>query len=772
LTILARPRLTEVGVARPRKDGREKLSGQAQYVGDMEVAGMLHGKVLRSPVAHAGIESINVSAALELDGVAAVLTGSDLDDIEPYYGHAIKDRPIIALDRVRFAGEPVAAVAALDEATAEAAVRAIQVEYEELPVLGTLEQALASDAPRLHDRRPELGLFHGLGELGEQRGNVCYLHTIVGGDIERARAEAEITVEGTYTFPAVYQYAMETHATIAHHHGDAVTLWANCQHPFLVQAEIADLFGLEVGSVRIMVPYLGGGFGSKSYTKMEPLTVALARKAGRPVRIVNRVEESMVTTRRHGMRCWMRTMADRDGTLLAREVHFWLDTGAYADNGPRVTATAADAAPGPYRFEAAEVQGYCVYCNTPPSGSYRAFGATHLQWIGELQVDEVAHRAGVDPLELRRRCLLVPGEPVRPDGSGKPLDADLIGDVERVAAAVGWDGPRRAWVGRGVSVGLLAAGAHPVSRASVRLSADGSVDVYVGTTELGQGPRTVMAQIAAEELGLSSELVRVHGADTRFTPYDRSTGASRSTTIAGLAVKRAADAVGERLRETASELWDVDPTLVELVGGQAVVSGEEISLPDLIAKRFGFRGGEIIEGGEVRPTGGDTGSYAEGPYFWEVCVAGAEVEVEPETGVINVLRTATIADVGKAINPQLVERQDEGATLQGIGNALFEEMRLVDGLVTNDNLLEYRIPRLSDLPQRMRSIIVENEDGPGPYGAKGCGEGAFAAVPAAIACALADAGVPMRELPLTPERVWRRIQELASQPQREDQSHD
>ena len=772
MTVVERPRLTEVGVARPRKDGREKLSGQAQYVGDMEVAGMLHGKVLRSPVAHAGIESIDVSAALELDGVAAVLTGSDLDDIEPYYGHAIKDRPIIALDRVRFAGEPVAAVAALDEATAEAAVRAIQVEYEELPVLGTLEQALASDAPRLHDRRPELGLFHGLGELGEQRGNVCYLHTIVGGDIEHARAEAEITVEGTYAFPAVYQYAMETHATIAHHHGDAVTLWANCQHPFLVQAEIADLFGLEVGSVRIMVPYLGGGFGSKSYTKMEPLTVALARKAGRPVRIVNRVEESMVTTRRHGMRCWMRTTADRDGTLLAREVHFWLDTGAYADNGPRVTATAADAAPGPYRFEAAEVQGYCVYCNTPPSGSYRAFGATHLQWIGELQVDEVARRAGVDPLELRRRCLLVPGEPVRPDGSGKPLDADLIGDVERAAAAVGWAGPRRAWVGRGVSVGLLAAGAHPVSRASVRLSADGSVDVYVGTTELGQGPRTVMAQIAAEELGLSSELVRVHGADTRFTPYDRSTGASRSTTIAGLAVKRAADAVGERLRETAGELWDVDPTLVELVGGQAVVPGEEISLPDLIAKRFGFRGGEIIEGGEVRPTGGDTGSYAEGPYFWEVCVAGAEVEVEPETGVINVLRTATIADVGKAINPQLVERQDEGATLQGIGNALFEEMRLVDGLVTNDNLLEYRIPRLSDLPQRMHSIIVENEDGPGPYGAKGCGEGAFAAVPAAIACALADAGVPMRELPLTPERVWRRIQELSSQPQREDQSHD
>src|SRR5581483_1800827 len=270
-----------------------------------------------------------------------------------------------------------------------------------------------------------------------------------------------------------------------------------------------------------------------------------------------------------------------------------------------------------------------------------------------------------------------------------PLDADLVGDVEQAAAAVGWEEPRRPWVGRGVSVGLLAAGAHPVSRASVRLSADGSVDVYVGTTELGQGPRTVMAQIAAEQLGTSSERVSVHGADTRFTPYDRSTGASRSTTIAGMAVKRAADAVAARLRETAGEVWDVEPGLVDLVEGRAVFAGEELTFPDVIAKRFGFRGGEIIEGGEVRPTGGDTGSYAEGPYFWEVCVAGAEVEVDPDTGVVEVLRTSTIADVGRAINPQLVERQDEGATLQGIGNALFEEMLLVDGVVTNDNLLEY-----------------------------------------------------------------------------------
>ena len=249
---------------------------------------MLHGSVLRSPHAHALIRSIQSDRAFELDGVVAVLTGADLGDIDPHYGHAIKDRPIIAIDRVRFAGEPVAAVAAVDIETAEAALRLIDVEYEPLAVLDTLDKALADDAPKLHQRQPKVGLFHGLGEMGEAQGNVCYHHHL---ELRRHRAataaDAAIVVEGEYKFPAVYQYAMETHATIAHLHGDGVTLWANCQHPFLVQAEIADLFGFEMGAVRIVVPYLGGGFGSKSYTKMEPLTVALARKAGRPVRIVN-----------------------------------------------------------------------------------------------------------------------------------------------------------------------------------------------------------------------------------------------------------------------------------------------------------------------------------------------------------------------------------------------------------------------------------------------------------------------------------------------------
>jgi CO/xanthine dehydrogenase Mo-binding subunit len=739
-TVADRPATrTQIGVAHARRDAAEKLRGQAQFVGDMVVSRMLHGRVLRSPIAHGRIVSVDASTAEKMPGVVCVLTGADLHDIDPYYGHAIKDRPILAIDKVRFHGEQVAAVAAETPALAAAAVDAIVVDYEELPVVGSVDQAVAPGATLVteHDARP--GLFHGLGELAPREGNVCYRYRLDKGEPEALFAHADIVVEGKYTFPSVYQYAMETHTVIAQVEGDEITLWATCQHPFLVRAEIADLFGVPVANVRIQVPYLGGGFGSKSYTKMEPLTVALARKAGRPVKIQNSVGESMVTTRRHNMSCRMRTAATADGRLLAREVTCLFDTGAYADNGPRVVATAGDAASGPYRWSAYRVDASCVYTNLAPAGSYRAFGATHMQWIGESQVDEIARRAGLDPLEVRRQNLLIPGEEVRT--GGKPLDADLVGDVEKVAEAVGWHDEKPGLVGRGVSVGLLAAGAHPVSSAVCRLEADGRVVVLVGTTEMGQGPRTAFAQIAAEELGLDAGQVTVRGADTRFTPYDRSTGASRSTTIAGLAVQRAAA--------------DVRAQLDRIAGTSGIDPADHLAL---MRKHFGFAGGELIGRGEVAPTG--TGSYAEGPVFWEVCVGAAEVEVDPETGFVHVRKTATAADVGRAINPQLVERQDEGATLQGIGNALYEEMVYEDGLLLNDTLLDYRVPTFEHLPDEMTCVIVENEDGPGPYGAKGCGEGALAAVPAAIVNALADAGVPMSVLPLTPERVWRRIQEL------------
>jgi CO/xanthine dehydrogenase Mo-binding subunit len=765
--------MSAVGQSVERADGRLKLAGQAEYTGDIRLPGMLYGAILHSHAGHARITSISTAVAEKAEGVVAVLTAEDLSDLDPYYGHALRDRPIVALGKVRFAGEPVAVVAAESQAAADAAVAYIDVEYEELPVAACLDQALAVDAPLVHEQVARPGASHGLGDLPDAEGNICYSYSFRRGDVDGAFADAAVVVEGEYTFPAVYQYSMETHTTIAHWRGGELTLWSSCQHPFLVRQEIAGLFGLPLDLVQVIVPFLGGGFGSKSYTKMEPLTAAIARKAGRPVRILNSVNESMITTRRHNMKCRMRTAAAADGSLLGRSAEAWMDTGAYADNGPRVTATAGDAAPGPYRWRAVESAAHCVYTNTSPSGSYRAFGATHLQWIGESQLDEVARRLSMDRLEIRRRNLLRPGEEVRP--GGKPLDADLVGDVEKAAAEVGWSDssadvyprapgavpPGRYRRGRGVSVGLLAAGAQPVSMATVRMGPDGSVTVLVGTTELGQGARTVMAQIAAGVLNSPVSKVVMRGTDTRYTPYDRSTGASRSTTVAGLAVQRAAQSVLDALLETASAKLETPPPLLRTAEGRIEdQGGRSITHGELVRARFGFDGGELIGHGRVQPEGG-SGSYAEGPVFWEVCVAAVEAEVDMETGVITVLRTSTVADVGKAINPQLVARQDEGALLQGLGNALFEEMHFApDGMVLNDTLLDYRIPAFEDMPASMKCTIVENGDGPGPFGAKGCGEGALAAVPAAIVNALADAGVPMNALPLTPERVWRRIQEL------------
>ena len=741
----------------PRVDGRAKVTGQAKFAGDLVVPGMLHGKVLRSYLPHARIVGIDTSAAERLRGVVAVLTGQDILELKNYmYGHAIKDRPLIAFDRVRFVGEPVAAVAAEDAHTAHAALELIEIEYEDLPVVATLGDSLAEDALQLHDMSAlRAGLFHGLGEFQVGPGNVCYHHDFERGDTASIFSKADIVVEGEYTFPAVYQYAMEPHTVIAEYDSDQITVWTSCQHPFLVRAELADLFELSLANVRVVVPYLGGGFGSKSYTKMEPLTVALARKADRPVRIANRVDEAMVTTRRHNMKCWLRTAANAAGVLLAREVRIWLDTGAYADNGPRVVATAADAAPGPYRWQALKVDAWGLYTNTAPAGSYRAFGATHLAWIGESQVDEIARRADIDRVQIRVDNLLRPGEEVRP--GAKPLDADLVNDIRTIAKHLDWHAPKAPDTGRGLGISLLAAGAHPVSTAIVRLEADGTATLLMSSTEMGQGVRTVFSQLVAQELALPVERIRVPGGDTQKTPYDRSTGASRSTTLGGTAVQRAAQDVRKQLLAAAAEVWDVAPEAIELRDGMLWHADQSLSYPELFLRYFGLAGGEIVGQGRVQPTGEGQGSYATGPVFWEVCIGGAEVRVDRDTGRVTVNKLVSVADVGQALNPQLVEGQEMGGAMQGLGNALFEEMLYDNGQLLNSTLLDYHVPSIKDLPERFISSLVENEDGPGPYGAKGVGEGSLAGVPAAIVNALGELGIPMTELPLTPERVWRSL---------------
>ncbi|HKA33012.1 MAG TPA: xanthine dehydrogenase family protein molybdopterin-binding subunit, partial [Candidatus Binatia bacterium] len=533
-----------IGTAAPRVDGIDKVTGRAKYTGDMIVPGMVEGKFLRSPYAHARIKSIDVSVAEKIPGVVAVLIGKDITDIDPYIGRGKrKDRPIMAIDRVIYAGEPVAAVAAFDIRAAQAAIDAIKVDYEELPAVTTVPEALADGAPQLHSFAPK---------------NICFQDSLVKGDVKAGFAEADDVVEDTFEFPMVYHYSMEPHTTIAEEDEDGVTVWSSNSHPFGVRQEIADVFQLPLSRVRVLVPFVGGAYGSKSGCKIEPLVVALARKAGRPVRVKTSVAEAMMTCRRHSATCKVKTGFKKDGTLTAKEAEIYLNTGAVAETGPTVTGRTLTRILGPYRIPNLKITSYCIYTNTVSAASFRSIGGPQTAWATESQLDIIAQKLGMDPVALRRKNLLHKGEELKPKGN--PIDADLFKGLDEVAKAVGWDGATtRDGAGRGVAFGVTDPGAPLASTSTVHVLADGSVVLLTGTVELGQGSKTVMSQIVAEELSVPLERVTVRPIDTDFTPFDRSTGSSRSTTVMGKAVLLAAQDARLQLLELAAEHFEAPP---------------------------------------------------------------------------------------------------------------------------------------------------------------------------------------------------------------------
>jgi CO/xanthine dehydrogenase Mo-binding subunit len=741
-----------------RVDGVEKVTGEAKYTGDLNLPGMLEAKVLRSPLPHARIESIHIERAAALCGVAAILTREDVKDINPFYGNCLRDRPLVALDRVRFVGEPVAVVAAEDPLIAEQALSLIDVRYEELPCLATVAEALAPGAPLLHENIADTGEFHDIaGVGGAMKPNVCHYEYFERGDIARGFAEAEEVIEETFDFPMIYQYAMEPHTSVARVTVNGVTLWSSSAHPFLVRSELAHMFGLPHSKVEVIIPYVGGAYGSKSYFKIEPLIVAVARKTGgRPVRLAQSVPESMLTTRRHSATVRVKTGFKRDGRLLAREAEVVMDTGAYADNGPRVAKRAISRMIGPYKLRDCKVDVSAVYTNTVPAGSMRSIGGPQTIWALESHMDTIAHRLGVDPLELRMRNLLDRGEALKTGAT--PIDADLRQGTKVAADGVSWNTrPKKVGKGRGIAVGVSDSEAMPVSVALVRLLADGSIILLAGTTEVGQGARTTLSQIVAHELDVPVECVSMRGTDTLATPFDRSTGASRSTTVMGSAVRIAALDLRKQLLSAAAEALNTDSSKVTLRNGTASVGDRSMSYGKIVSTYFGMPGGELIGRGYMRP-GQGLGSTL--PLFWETGMGAAEVSFDSETGEITIDRYITVADVGKAINVVQAEGQDEGAAIQGLGHTLFESLYYENGQPLNANLVDYRVPRFTDTPIRFNSALIENEDGPGPYGAKGMGESGIVSIAPAIGNAIFQAtGVRIRSLPLTPERVWRALRE-------------
>lgn len=754
------------GISAPRLDGVEKVTGKARYTGDMEFPGMAHAKILRSPLPHARLVRVDASKAERMAGVFAVLTRDDLPKLSYRYGAIFKDQAIVAVDKVRYVGDPVAAVLAVDEATAEEALKWIETEYDELPAITTIEQAIAPGAPLLHDissgRTEMRGSSYGASDKFKGT-NICSHFAYSRGDAEGAFRKSAHVFEDTFHFPRVQHYSLEPHVMIARYDEERLTVWSACQDPFGLRDHLAGIFRLPQSRVRIVVPYVGGGYGGKLYVKVEPIAAALAWKARRPVKLCLDVGESFKTVTRHPAQVRIKTGVARDGRFLARECELYMDTGAYADAGPRVTQKAGYRALGPYRIPDVKVDAYCVYTNTVPAGAFRGFGSVQVAWAYESHIDLIAAGLGMDPLELRLKNLLKKGEAYTPGDT--PVDCDLKEGLLKVAKAIDWKGPARPNRGKGLSLCIKdAGGTFKIAGATVKMSADGSAVLSVGTVEIGQGSMTALSQIVAEELALALDRISVADLDTDVTPYDVSTSASSSTTVMGLATQRAAQDVKRQLLSAASKVMGKRPAELKLKDGKVHArGGKGVPYGEIIAGYHGSRAGEILGRGVYRDVRSKKAVLGSTTTFWEVGWGGAEVEVDSETGAVRVVKYVSVADVGKAINPVQCEGQDEGGVFFGLGHTLFEQMVYEDGQLLNPNLVDYRVPMFRDMPGEFSSTLIENRNGPGPFGAKGMGEGGLLPVASAIGNAVARAvGVRLYELPFTPERVWRALRAKSS----------
>jgi len=741
-----------------RKDGYEKVTGRACYTGDFKLPSMAYGFVIRSERAHATITSIDLDDAKHSEGVLAVVTAADFGTHKNRFGHIVPDHFILATSKVRYVGEPVAVVVAVTEEQAFDAAQKVWINYEDLPELMSAEDSLESTF-LIHDDDYSSNNEGFLDAKPHRSGNIAHEINIGWGNIQEAFAAADHVIETNVKFPMLYAYAMETYISIADYQPGSLSIISSAQHPTMVREELSKIFNLPLSSVRIQVPYVGGGYGSKSYTKLEPLASFCSYVVGRPVMIKTDVETAIATTRANNADIRVRTGVMNDGRIVGREFEILMDSGAYCDNSPLVLTKCAHRCFGPYSIPNLNVRARLMYTNTAPASSYRGFGAPQGVLAGELNLEQIADAIGMDPLELRLINMLAPGERILPDARG--LDADIGADLRIVFDALvaakkpNTPGYRRAI---GFAVSASDAGASPISTVMVRMHYDGSATLMTSATELGQGSKTALAQIVAQELAIPVDAVAVTQSDTLNTPYEWTTGASRTTTIAGLATQRACIDLKEKLCSMAESMSLDGVSAVVTSLGVVNIGGREFTPAAVIQGWFGAKAGEVIGIGIVRKDG----VTKQIPPFWEIGVVGIEVEVNERTGEVIIEHLVTVGDVGHAINTSMVEGQDLGAATQGLGGALYEELIYEGQSLVNPNMVEYRIPRVRDIPRTITSVVVERQDGVGPYGAKGSGEGAMNPIAAAVATAVGRAlGVWPTQVPLTPERVLELIRSVS-----------
>lgn len=756
-----------IGQNIPRADGRDKVTGAAIYTGDLTMPGMLYGKVLRSPLAHANIRRIDGRRAEAMPGVFAVLTRENLNVAEARYGAYVKDQPVVALDKVRYAGDVVAAVAAVDERAAVAALKEIEIEYDELPAIMTIDEALREGAQLVHERHegrkaPDFGA--GASHIVHENSNVCFHFRYERGDVEAGFAAADHVFEDTFEFPSAQHYPMEPHVSLAKFDGETLTVWSATQSPFPQRQELARIFGLALGRVRVIVPYVGGGYGAKSGVKNEAIAAALARIARRPVRVAYSAEETFRTLCQPRARMTIKTGVKKDGTFIARQCRLYLNGGAYANSGPSVTEKAGYRAHGPYPIANVRTDAYTIYTNTVPAGAFRGFGAPQAAYAYDSHLEMIARRLNLDATAVRLKNLLRRGDEYA--AGDTPIDCDLPGALKRVAERYRnskIDASKNSAMKRGR--GLAAAvkdggGTNKAAHALVKILIDGSVVYSSGSVEIGQGMRTAFLQMVAEELTVPVEKVQAADLDTQYTPFDKGTNASSATSVMGLAVQKAARDARAQLLAAAASVFGVKLDEVALNDGKLAGGGKSMALNEIMRRHLGAAEGEIVGRGFFKVPRNAAVPLGYPSPFWEIGFGSAEVRIDTETGEAKLSNYVSLTDAGKMINPQQCRGQDEGAAVFGIGQTFFEDLVYENGELMNGTLIDYRLPRFSDVPEHFDTIILEESGGPGPYGAKGMGEGGILAVAPAVCNAVEDAiGVRMQNVPLTPEKVWRALRE-------------
>ena len=762
-----------IGKSPLRIDVHEKVTGAAIYTDDIQFGkNLLYARVKRSPHPHALIKNIDTSKAEALPGVKVIVTGKDYPQRIGLY---LKDKNIFATDRVRFVGEAVAGVAAVKEEIAEKACDLIEVEYELLePVFDPIYGA-SPDAPLIH---PEMGGYEVANFIFPEPGtNISNHFKARKGDVDRAWKDCVAIVEKSFYIPQVQHVPIEPHIAIAKADANGrVTLWASSQSPFAQRNLIAKTLGISESDMRVIAPYVGGGFGCKAGVTMEAMPVAIALKAkGHPVKMrFTREEEFYTNFVRQGLKIKLKVGCDKDGNLLAMENTMYWDGGASTEYGVNITRAGGYSSTGPFDIPNVKTDSMCVYTNHPIGGAYRGFGMSELHTgIGQV-MDELAEKIGMDKVEFLKRNAIQGGD-INVTGM-KMHPIGLQECIDKVAKGINWGVKEKAssdnkFRGKGIAISWKAPAMPPNagSSAFIEMNEDGTATVNVGGQEIGQGAFTVAAQIAAATIGLPMEDIRIAGPlDTQYSPYEWQTVASRLTWSMGNAVRFAAADVRRQILEMVSDAWDEDVGDLDIINGIVVSyrSEKEMSLKNIVVYGIpkeddqGWIGGPVVGQGSFMPSyvtslDPETGQGPRAVVHYTTGAQGFDIEIDKDTGKIEILKAVTAFDVGRAVNPELVKAQMEGGMIQGISSAIFEEMILEEGVMQNPSFVDYRIATSMDVPRVMETYFVEEPQDDGPFGARGIGEHPMTPSIAALGNAIYDAtGIRLEGPPFLPEKVY------------------